>query len=431
MNSANPIWISSSPSATWDQRAIQPCVSQKPNLLTAAKEQTLRGFGGCFNELGWQALSWLSPAERQAVLLSLFDPRQGSGFTYCRLPIGASDFARNWYSLNENDGDFGMQSFSIERDQQMLIPYIRAAQAVQPDLKFFASPWSPPTWLKSPPVYNYGRMKDDPRILQAYGLYLLKFVQAYQAAGIPIIHLHPQNEPVADQKFPSCKWEPALMAKFIREHLGPLFVQSGIACDIWLGTINSADYYAWADTLLNEQNTRQYIKGIGYQYAGQYALQRTHLSWPELELLQTESEAGSSENSWDEALDQFELMHHYFTNGVSGYIYWNMVLPTGGQSTWGWPQNSLISVDEKRKKATFNPEFYLMQHFGRFVLPGAVRLGTSGVRTGTTLAFENPDGSQIIIAANPHMVERELIWLNGSDCFSANLPPKSINTIIN
>lgn len=422
-------WVSSSKDRIWQHAVVQSADGERPNLyLTGTVEQTVRGFGGCFNELGWRALARLAEADRRAVMRSLFDPKDGCGFSFCRIPIGASDFALSWYSLNESEGDYEMRHFSLERDRQYLLPYIRAAQAIRPDLQFFASPWSPPTWFKTPPVYNYGRLREDDQTLRAYALYLLKFVLAYQAEGVPVVQLHPQNEVVADQKFPSCVWEPRQLARFIGQYLGPLFSESGADCDIWLGTINSNDYHAWADTILSDEQARAFIKGVGYQYAGQTAVQRTHMSWPELELMQTEAECGSSANSWDEAMDQFKLMQHYFSNGVSSFIYWNMVLPSGGVSTWGWEQNSLISVDEETCTIQYQPEYALMRHFGQWVQPGAKRIGLSGPMTANALAFINPDGTHVVVAANPHAVQRALVVETSGLMFSAQMAPQSIHT---
>ncbi len=110
--------------------------------------------------------------------------------------------------------------------------------SIQANLRLFASPWSPPTWMRQPHVYNYGVLRWEPEILEAYALYLLRFVQAYQAEGLPVHQLHVQNEPDSNQKYPSCIWTGAKMRDFIREYLGPRFREAGVACEIWAGTID-------------------------------------------------------------------------------------------------------------------------------------------------------------------------------------------------
>lgn len=117
---------------------------------------------------------------------ALFSPDGDSRFSICRLPIGASDYALEWYSHNEAENDVEMDHFSIERDRQYLIPYIKEALKRNPDLQLFASPWSPPTWMKFPKAYNYGTLRWEPAILKAYALYFVKFVQAYAEEGITI-----------------------------------------------------------------------------------------------------------------------------------------------------------------------------------------------------------------------------------------------------
>ena len=59
----------------------------------SATGQTVQGFGVCFSELSHRALSKLSAADYDAVMTELFAPDGGMGFTICRMPIGASDFA--------------------------------------------------------------------------------------------------------------------------------------------------------------------------------------------------------------------------------------------------------------------------------------------------------------------------------------------------
>jgi glucosylceramidase len=110
--------------------------------------QTIDGFGACFNELGWTSLSALSDEDKEAILRELFAPGVGANFTICRTPIGANDFSCDWYSYDEMAGDFALKHFSIANDLETLVPFIKSALRCQPKLKLWASPWSPPTWMK-------------------------------------------------------------------------------------------------------------------------------------------------------------------------------------------------------------------------------------------------------------------------------------------
>ena len=124
----NASWISSSAETQWVK---QPGLKLKKSNVKAdviinvsETQQTIEGFGACFNELGWTSLSLLSNNDREAILKELFQPGIGANFTICRMPVGANDFSRHWYSYNETDGDFEMKNFSIANDHETLIPFI-------------------------------------------------------------------------------------------------------------------------------------------------------------------------------------------------------------------------------------------------------------------------------------------------------------------
>ncbi|TQR97588.1 glycoside hydrolase family 30 protein [Paenibacillus ottowii] len=444
MNNPTIQWFSTSQADAWQSLAHHLTETQESANLTLTGEtyQLVEGFGGCFNELGYVALNHLDSEKRAQVLHALFHPEGEHKFTICRLPIGASDYALEWYSHNETDGDMEMKHFSIERDQQYLIPFIREALQLNPDLKLFASPWSPPTWMKSPKAYNYGTLRWEKDILKAYALYFVKFVQAYREAGITIHQVHVQNEVIADQKFPSCVWTGEQLREFIRDYLGPAFEEHGLDTEIWLGTINAPDpweeltkktstgFDEYAHTVLSDPEAYKYIKGVGYQWAGKHAIQRTVSSYPELRYMQTENECGNGENSWDYAKYVYNLYQHYFTNGVNAYIYWNMILEPKGKSTWGWEQNSMITVDPADRKPLLNPEYYVMKHFSHFVLPGARRIGIRGSWAGNAVAFQNTDGQRVLVIANPFKESRVLNLSAGETTHRLELEPESFNTIV-
>ena len=174
---------------------------------------------------------------------------------------------------------------------------------------------------------------------------------------------------VADQKFPSCKWTGEKLQVFIKDYLGPTFEAHGLKTEIWLGTINApepfnelvekelGDFDDYAGLVLSDPEAYKYITGVGYQWAGKYAIQNTVRSYPELKYLQTENECGNGKNTWEYAHYVYKLFHHYFINGVNGYLYWNAVLELEGESTWGWKQNSMITVNPEIKNFTFNRNF--------------------------------------------------------------------------
>ncbi len=398
-------------------------------------DQVWEGFGGCFNEISQKSIESLDPASQNQIYDSLFSKSaDGVRFDFCRLPIGASDYALSWYSHDETDGDFEMKDFSIRRDEQYLIPYIKEAQKRNPDMRFFASPWSPPTWMKTHKACNFGTLIQSEEVLRAYALYFLRFVEEYEKRGISISQIHVQNEPMSTQKFPSCIWTGQEFATFIGEYLGPLFEENQVKTKIWLGTLNGPEtdhrtlytrFNDYANLVLHDPKAEPYIEGVSYQWAGKYAIQQTRRAFPEKKYIQSENECGNGENSWEYARYIFELFQHYISNGVSAYVYWNMVLPKEGESTWGWKQNSMITVSQDGS-FSFEYEYYVMKHFARFVVPGAKRLVLGGHLSSNAIAFQNPDGSLVLVVQNPF--SKELTFSFGGK--TVTLPPDSINTLV-
>lgn len=423
----------------WKARTVELVRSGGvPNLtVTDETDQAWLGWGGCFNELGWETLSLLPRGKQERILGDLFDPTGACRFTFCRLPIGANDYSLDWYSMNERAGDFKMRNFSIERDRQRLIPYIKRAQEHCPNLRLFASPWSPPTWMKRPAVHNYGTFVMEKPYLQAYALYMLKFVQAYEAEGIPIEQIHVQNEPISSQKFPSCVWSGKQLKVFIRDYLGPLFKRRGVPTDIWLGTLNgpptdsrflTTGFNQYANKVLEDSKARAFIKGIGYQWDGKFAIQRTRQAWPEMPLMQTENECGDGRNTWDYAFYVFDLMYHYIVNGACAYIYWNMILKPGGESSWGWRQNAMITVDPSTRAATLNPEYYVMKHFSHFIRPGAKRIRLTGPWSANSVAFRDNRNTTLVVR-NPFSEKKSVILGLSGRTHRLSLAPDSITTL--
>ena len=428
-------WIASTADQPW---VTQPSIGLSTNRDDAPydlevrldiREQTIDGWGGCFNELGWTALQTLSPEAREEVLQNLFEPGRGLNFTICRMPIGASDYATNWYSLDDTPGDFALKQFNLDRDRTLLLPYIKAAMKFQPDLKIWGSPWSPPAWLKLNQAYNgngTNRLVQDAKHLSAHARYLAKYVQSYRAEGVNVFAVAVQNEPFASQVFPSCVWTPAELRDFIGRYVGPTFARERVDAQIWLGTFNNNQFSAF-DTALSDPLAAPYISAVGLQWAGKNALPEIARHYPKLKKVQTESECGNGSFDWPAAEYTFSLMKHYLNHGVSLYTYWNMVLDDTGRSAWGWKQNALVTVNRASGKVTCTPEYYLFQHFSHFVLPGSVKLESCG-NFDDALAFRAPDGKVVLILANKQAFAQPVSVKVGALNLSAKLPPKSFNT---
>lgn len=435
-------YIFSSKNSYWQEGKVENKEYEDTLELTSETKQIVKGFGGCFNEIGWDILKKVDENKRNEILDKLFT-EEGLNFNVGRLPMGASDYALEWYSYDETSGDYELKDFSIKRDEKYLLPYLKEALKRKPNMSLFASPWSPPTWMKTSKAYNFGTLLWEDKNLNAYANYYVKYIEEYKKEGVKIDQIHIQNEPHADQKFPSCMWSGKEMRDFIKNYLGPVFKEKGIDAEIWLGTINgpfldfqlsesgapfSQFYDQCINTVLSDKEARKYISGAGIQWGGKHIIEQVALSYPEIRLMQTENECGDGKNTWTHAEYVFGLFLHYFIHNVESYVYWNMVLPNGGVSTWGWQQNSMITIDPKTKEIVYEPEFYVMKHFSHFVKSGAKRIATKGHWTSNSIVFQNPDGEIIVIVGNAMDNDREFTFKYKETQFSTNIKAHSINT---
>lgn len=447
-----PTLVVSTADAPWAIAPAPAWTSAQPagahatiSINRSAVCQPVDGFGGCFNEQGWAVLQLLSNADRERVLRALFDPATGCRFNLGRMPMGANDYALEWYSYDETPEDTALAHFSIERDRQHLIPYIHAARQLNPRLRVWASPWCPPTWMKTNRHYagapapvndlrpdQAGRemvtqFRMEPAVLDAYARYFGKFLDAYREAGVEISAVHVQNEPNSCQNFPSCIWRPEDLATFIAEYLGPRFERELRSTEIWLGTIERPQIERVESILAGSAG--RFIRGVGFQWAGKAAIPDVHRLHPELALMQTETECGDGANDWAAAEHTWELLQHYFAHGARAYMCWNLVLDETGNSRWGWRQNAMVTVNRATRTVRFNPDFYLLQHFSHFVAAGARVLALDGP-SAPAVAFLNPGGEIILVLANPS-TERSVIAVQcGGRWLETTCPPHSFSTLV-
>jgi glucosylceramidase len=305
------------------------------NIFPEEEYQEVLGFGGAFNEIGWEAISSLDEEKKKEVFNELFT-KEGCNFTLCRTPIGASDFAFDEYSLNDVKDDLDMKNFSIERDKKTLIPYIKESLNTNPELKIWSCPWSPPNWMKTTgEMCAGGELIDTPENLKAYAKYFVKYIEAYSKEGVDIYGFCVQNETDVINVYPTSTMTAELMQKFIRAYLIPEIMKlekKPLKTQIWAGTIR--DVKGYADIIVNDPVLKQFIKGIGYQYSSAEAVNDSYVKHPSIKLLHTESPCHNGRNAWDEAEDIFEDIIMYLQNGCVNYCYWNMVLNEKEESSW-------------------------------------------------------------------------------------------------
>ena len=440
-----PDVVTSADGAFWKTGTLTPASSGTADVTAddTALKQRWDGFGGTFNEAGWDALSVLSASDQQLAIKLLFDAATGANFAYGRLPIGASDYALKRYTLAETANDYTMANFTIAQDKKLLIPYIKAALAIKPEIHLWGSPWTPPGWMKDNNSTDSGNMKDDDKTLSAFALYLEKFVQAYAAEGLKIEAVHPQNEPGYVNPYPSCAWTGALYIKFIRDYLGPLFATDKVPAEIWCGTMSNQTDGTIATDLASDAKAMSYVKGFGMQWNTMGSV--SSLKSKNVPIMQTEHRCGNyngftsphatstydankPQNDYAYGVESWGNIKDWIAAGVNSYSAWNMVLDTLGtnlNASKPWHQNALLTVDRGAKKLTATPAYYVFRHLSYFVAPKATVIGTSG---GDALAFKNPDGAIVIVMYNSGAAKKATVSLGGTK-FQFDMPGNGWATV--
>ncbi len=406
--------------------------------------QTFKGWGTCFNELDYDAYNLMDQTDKQLFVKRAFNPYGDLRLTVARIPIGASDYARDWYSCNETDGDFGMENFNIDRDKEAVIPSIKLAQAECPDMTFWASPWSPPQWMKTnkhyaqrqtstngcpfgvAPYFNDQFIAED-KYYNAYCLYFSKFIDAYKDEGINITSLAYQNEAYSNTPYPGCSWKAVTTGKFLANYLGPYFAEHHPEVSLIVGTMNTASVNVF-EQILTTPNIGKYCTKIGFQWEGGTAINEVMTRHPEYEAVMTESECGSATFDWSAAAHTFSLINHYLANRVTTYTYWNAILKDNGISPWGWKQNALVQVNSANNQPNYTAEYYAFKHYSHLIPPGSKILATD--EANLVLSALTPDGAIVIVAGNTSTTQKTLTMDVDGTYLTATLPANSFTSYV-
>jgi glucosylceramidase len=423
--------------------------------------QRMQGFGGAITDSSATVLYRLSPAVRAATMRSLFDPVTGDGLDYLRQPIGASDFvttaAYTYDDMPAGQTDYQQRHFSIAHDQAQILPLLRQADAINPRLQIIASPWSPPAWMKTSGSLIGGRLIDDPRVYRSYALYLMKFVEAYQANGVTVDTITVQNEPQnrSPSGYPGTDM-PSWQEEKVIEDLGPMLRAAGLHTQIlaydhnWAEHPNdiastppdeTADINAYPQNVLNSPAAR-WISGVAYHcYSGDPSAMTTlHNQFPDKAIYFTEcsgSQSADPANTFSDTLKWHarNLIIGAPRNWAETVINWNLALdPSGGPHVGGCGTCTGIVTVGPGDHVTDNAEYYTLGHLARFVQPGAVRIASSSF--GTTgwngqimdVAFRNPDGSTVLVAHNENDNPLTFAVREGDQAFSYTLPGGALAT---
>ncbi len=426
------------PQASATFNAGSGSASQTITVNPSTTYQSMTGFGASFTD----SSAWLvanSPLRSQ-IMTKLFSPTSGIGLDFLRQPIGASDFSQSLFSYDDmpsGQTDPTLAHFSIAHDNAYILPVLQQALSLNPNVTIMATPWSPPGWMKSSGSMIGGSLNSGD--YQVFANYLTKFVQAYDAAGVPISLITAQNEPeYSPSNYPGSTFTAAQEASFIGSNLGPDLQKAGLSTKIIAYDHNWNDT-SFPETVLGNSTAGPYTAGVAWHcYAGDPSAQTTvHNAFPNKDTYFTEcsgTQSANPANTFADSLDwQTEnLIIGATRNWAKTVATWNMALnPSGGPSMNCTTCTGVVTVDNSADTATYNAEYYVLGQASKFVKPGAVRIDSNTFGSGNVedVAFRNPDGSNALIVLNADTANAHTFNVDeNGQYFTYTLPARAVAT---
>ncbi len=375
--------------------------------------QTFLGIGGAITDASAEVFAQL-PENKQQELLNAYYTPGGIGYSLLRVSIHSADFGSGSFTY-VSDKDPDLPTFSIDHDRQFRLPMVhRAIETAGGKLTTYASPWSPPAFMKS----NNSMLKGGhllPQFYQPWANYYVRFIEAYEKEGIPIWGITIQNEPMAVQRWESCIYTAEQERDFLKNYLGPTLRDAGMGDKKIIVWDHNRDLiFDRANVILNDPEAAQYVWGIGFHWYENWSggapkyenLQKVQEAFPSQNLLFTEgcNEAFDAEKyqHWPNAERYGESMINDFNRGTVGWTDWNILLDqNGGPNHVGNYCFAPIHADTRTGELIYTPAYYYIGHFSKFVHPGAKRISTApSISFLQSTTFQNPNGEMVTVVMN-------------------------------
>ncbi|WP_046758887.1 glycoside hydrolase family 30 protein [Kordia jejudonensis] len=451
------------------------------------KLQEYVGFGASFTESSAWNLATIPATLRKEVLTRLFSPTEGAGFSLMRTHINSSDYSNGHYTYTEAN-DKSLSTFSIHEDMKGftgnendqvrgielvtpkydIIPMILEATNIQgADFNIIASPWSPPSWMKTGETSEMTNGTLKPEYYDVWAAYLSKYVSAYAEQGINLWGITPQNEPLHahDARWDSNGFTPEQGRDFLRDYLGPQLVKDGHlnlndlsdGLRVLIYDHNKSAMNAYVSATYSDPEAAKYAWGTAFHWYASSELEQHNwfkneldtlrTTWPNKGMIHTESSIDIDANDpigqyWRESTDYAGTFVPFDTyaydiitdmnHGVQGYIEWCMILSHKGQPNPYDNFNSApILINPVTDEVIYTPLYYLLSHFSKFIRPNARRIELVGEEL-QGLAYTaaiNLDGSIALVVFNRTSASIELALSLDSEMHTVTIPPRAMQTI--
>lgn len=395
----------------------QPLETESAINVDPSKQfQTFLGIGAALTDASAETFYKLPKEKQDLFMQSYYSIENGIGYSLARTIIHSCDFSSGSYTYID-EGDTELKTFNIEHDKAFRLPFTkRAIAAAGGTLTMYASPWSPPAFMKTNKNMLQGG-KLSLEFYQPWANYYAKFIKAYEKEGIPIWGLTIQNEPMAVQRWESCIYTAEEERDFLKNYLGPTLEKEGLGDKKIIVWDHNRDLlFQRANVILNDPEAAKYVWGTGFHWYEDWkdsvpmydAVKRVQEAYPDKNLIFTEGcnekyDIARIENEDPKLAERYgKSMINDFNNGTVAWTDWNILLDeTGGPNHVGNLCFSPVHGNTKTGELTFTNSYYYIGHFSKFVRPEAKRISSvSSTNNLLTTAFQNKDGSTIIIIMN-------------------------------
>lgn len=391
--------------------------------------QQMDGFGVSLTDSASSLImNQLSSAKRTEVMDALFGP-DGIGLSMLRQPMGACDFSRTMYSYDDTAGDTALDHFSVVKDEDAIIPAIRLALDQNPSIRIIASPWSPPGWMKTSNSMIGGTLRSD--MVSTFADYFVKFIEAYADEGIGIYAVTPQNEPgYSPSNYPGSTLTAAQQIAFI-DQLGPALKSAGFSTKIICYDHN---YDGWniPQAIISDPTAASYTAGAGFHHYGGDPSEMTtlHTLFPDKDIWFTEGGIGDWNDTFDNVAHEVVAIPR---NWAKSIIFWNAALnQNDGPALIGdnnTNQGMVTIRSDTTDSVAYNPQYYILGQLSKFVKPGATHIdSTDWEGTLETVAFQNPDGSFVLVVLNRQASAQSIKITWSGEAATTQVPPTSLTT---
>ncbi len=420
------------------------------NVFDEVQFQEILGFGGAFTESAAYNYSLMDSATKDAFMKAYFTKDNGIGYNFGRTHINSCDFSLDIYSYVE-EGDKTLETFDISRDKKYIIPFVKdALKYSNNEIFLFASPWSPPAYMK-----DNGKVTNGGKLLEEYkhiwALYYAKYIKAFLAEGIEIAAISVQNEPIAYQHWESCFYSADDERDLIENHLIPVFEEEGLShIKIMIWDHNKERVYDRARDILKSEKVNERVWAVAHHwYSGD------HFEGVNLVNQVLKKPTITGEFCMSIKDDPLNVAERYvkeiaedLNNGNIAMCDWNLMLSTDGGPYHNRTNTSVaipgiihedkeggcaapILFDQKKKEMVLTPCYYYIGHFSKYIQKGAKRLGYSKYTADlTATAFLNPNGEKVLVICNTGDKSMPVIVRNNNVCTRTDAEPHSIMTVI-